>query len=449
MDGDSIVEYQKPTFIGLVWQVEDKCFTEIATGYNHAVMLAKSGKVYVWGSGKYGQLGLTSEVVILLDPYPVDSLIFGESERIVHVFSTANHSFALSSLGMLYHWGVMGKSEGEIVWSPEICRLDDNMRVTDVGGLQHEIMVMDANGSLSTCVLAEMDREFRPVARPSQFTEDFRKLAGCGIGHQVYLRPFLIPDQCKFTLSTTKWATGEWTNARLKLASNTGAYSVANVADLSLTIYLSAKVAERRYPHDFNKYAGAVLSACGTAADEEEKKDVDKGKYLMRSIKKAAGVNDVPMDCQLRISELEESELVIDLSPSEPISKAYLHVLLNETYVIPVPIEIEIIPGKAQAQKKEQEEARRREMRARAEEERRREAEEKAKKLEAAARAKKEREEMEGKRRKATEARAADALKELKRRIKEQEKKMAEERKARLELVTGGGFDLSKLPKKS
>eukprot|EP00826_Nyctotherus_ovalis_P008866 TRINITY_DN12305_c0_g2_i2.p1 TRINITY_DN12305_c0_g2~~TRINITY_DN12305_c0_g2_i2.p1 ORF type:complete len:184 (+),score=58.36 TRINITY_DN12305_c0_g2_i2:82-633(+) len=110
MDGDSIVEYEKPSFIGAVWKVEEKRFVQIATGYTHAVLLSKSGKVYVWGIGKSGQLGMTSDVRNLFDPYPIENLC-SESGKILKVYATANHSFAQSDLGIVYHLSLIHISE--------------------------------------------------------------------------------------------------------------------------------------------------------------------------------------------------------------------------------------------------------------------------------------------------------------------------------------------------
>jgi len=497
MDGDNLVEYAKPTFIGLVWQVEEKTFVDIATGYNHAVLLSKTNRVYVWGIGKYGQLGLTSEVRLLLDPYPIDTLC-SEHEKILKIFATANHSFALSNLGVLYSWGALckpanEKEEGEILWSPEICRLDDSLQVLEVSGLQHEILVMDKSGKIAMSKLNQIDREFRIITREPLFTEDYRSIAGCGIGHQIYLKPYLVPEKCVLELESNKWTIGEWCSAKIKLFSNCDIpYPVVNIEKLRLSVMLLGSYKERLPSHNYHTYtvnsvkiiqntstnipATEIIQKQEKTEEEELKEFEDRmnmgsmyGKFqelqklneheekpananieiqakqqIVRNVKKLQNVNDSSFDYQIRVSELDDSEIKLDFSPTKDavLGKFYLHLLISEEYIGTLqPLEIEICKGKETASPLDA-------LKIKAINDRKREAAERKAKLEAELKAKREREEAEEKRRKMTEERAADALKELKKRIKETEKKLAEERKARLDLITGGGFDISKLPKK-
>lgn len=429
MDGDSIVEYDKPSFIGVVWKVEEKKFVQIATGYTHAVLLSKSGKVYVWGIGKNGQLGMTSDVRNLFDPYPIENLC-SESGRILKVFATANHSFAQSDLGIVYHWGLMEAAKQDVIWTPEICHADDSAQVLDVGGLQHEIIIMDTSGRLSICKLTQSSREFRPMVVP--FGADFRKIGGCGIGHQVFIKPFLVPELCPFELSSTVWTTGRWSSGKLRLFSNVGPYPVASVEDVRISLFFSASVADKIPSHDYQTY-------CANVVEKAEK--VAESNSVIRTYKKLPHKNDVTFDCQLRVSELDENELVLDFCAKEGVGKFYLHVLVAEEYVA-APVCVEIQQGSVDQPKGNDE------IRRKAVLDRMREAEEKKRKLEEELRLKREREAAEEQRRRLTAKRAEEALKQLKMKIKEDEKKLIEERKKRKELITGGGFDLSKLAKK-
>jgi hypothetical protein len=430
MDGDSIVEYEKPIFIGLVWQVDEKKFIQIATGYTHAVLLSKTGKVYVWGIGKNGQLGMTSEVRNLFDPYPIENLC-SESGKILKVFATANHSFAQSDLGIVYHWGLMEASKEDIIWTPEICHADDSAQVLDIGGLQHEIIIMDTIGKLSICKLGQSSREFRPINVP--FGGEFRKIGGCGLGHQIFIKPFLIPELCSFELSSTIWTSGKWSSGKLTLFSDIGPYPISSVESIRLSLFFLSNTSEQLPSHDYQTYLHNVV--------EKVEKEMESG-AIIKSYKKVAHKNEVSFDCQMRVSELNENELVLDLCSKGLIGKFYLHVLISEEYIVSSPICIEIQQGKID-QPKELDEIRKKAML-----DRMREAEERQKKLKEELRLKREREEAEEKRRQQTAKRAEEALKQLKMKIKESEKKLMEDKKKRMELITGGGFDLSKLSKK-
>ena len=429
MDGDNIVDYEKPTGAAFVWQMDEKKFIQIATGYNHVVLLSKTGKVYVWGMGTYGQLGMTNEVRNLFDPYPILDLC-SETSKITQIFATANHSFAVSNLGITYHWGLMEASKEDIIWSPVICHADDSAGVVDIGGHQHEIIIIDQNGMLSICKLTESSREFRPMNVP--FDEEFRSIAGCGIGHQIFIKPFLVPEKCIVELLSTSWISGKWNSGKLKLFSNIGPYSISKIENLRLSLYFSATDNEPATSHDYQLYLDNVVEKIEVHAET---------KSIIRSHKKAPRRNDIDFDCQIRVSELEPNEVMLEFCTKQTIGKYYLHVLISEENIPPSPINVEIQQGQVDRPKAIDE------IKMKAIMDRKREAEERQRKLEEQLKLKREREIAEEQRRKLTEKRAEEALKALKLKIKEQEKKISEERKKRLELITGGGFNLSKLKK--
>eukprot|EP00826_Nyctotherus_ovalis_P001132 TRINITY_DN10142_c0_g3_i1.p1 TRINITY_DN10142_c0_g3~~TRINITY_DN10142_c0_g3_i1.p1 ORF type:complete len:291 (-),score=93.55 TRINITY_DN10142_c0_g3_i1:53-925(-) len=289
---------------------------------------------------------------------------------------------------------------------------------------------MDMSGRLSICKLAQSSREFRPMIVP--FGDDFRKIGGCGIGHQIFIKPFLVPELCLFELSSTVWTAGRWSGGKLRLFSNVGPYPVASVDDVRISLYFFASVSEKLPSHDYQTY-------CSNVVEKTEK--VVESNSVIRSCKRLPHKNDVAFDCQLRVSELDENELVMDFCAKESAGKFYLHVLVAEEYV-GLPVCVEIQQGKVDLPKGNDE------IRKKAVRDRMREAEEKKRKLEEELRLKREREAAEEQRRRLTAKRAEEALKQLKMKIKEDEKKLMEERKKRKELITGGGFDLSKLAKK-
>lgn len=46
--------------------------TQIATGYNHSIAVSLDGKLFVWGEGRCGQLGLGRKLTCTFEPLAVD-----------------------------------------------------------------------------------------------------------------------------------------------------------------------------------------------------------------------------------------------------------------------------------------------------------------------------------------------------------------------------------------
>jgi alpha-tubulin suppressor-like RCC1 family protein len=74
----------------------------IAAGEAHSLAASRDGKkVWAWGAGHYGQLGVGG-LEPRLTPHPIDEL---ENQSIKHVACGANHSGAVSDLGKVFTWG--------------------------------------------------------------------------------------------------------------------------------------------------------------------------------------------------------------------------------------------------------------------------------------------------------------------------------------------------------
>lgn len=71
-------------------------------GGRHCLALTAEGKVYVWGEGEDGKLGLGSKVTAL-SPKLVETL---KNKRMRDVACGSSHSAAISSTGELFTWGM-------------------------------------------------------------------------------------------------------------------------------------------------------------------------------------------------------------------------------------------------------------------------------------------------------------------------------------------------------
>ena len=78
----------------------------VACGYNHTAALTIDGKMYVWGSGSTGKLGLGSitgeEECYSSVPTPV---IIGKSLRVRSIGCGSAHTGAITDRGELFMWG--------------------------------------------------------------------------------------------------------------------------------------------------------------------------------------------------------------------------------------------------------------------------------------------------------------------------------------------------------
>jgi alpha-tubulin suppressor-like RCC1 family protein len=72
----------------------------ISAGAYHTLALSKSGIVYAWGNNESGQLGLGSDAMYLMMPFPINELT-----DITHISAGASHSLARKSNGTVWAWG--------------------------------------------------------------------------------------------------------------------------------------------------------------------------------------------------------------------------------------------------------------------------------------------------------------------------------------------------------
>lgn len=74
---------------------------KVVAGANFSAGLTQDGRLYVWGSGLNGQLGLGSQKEAF-SPCLVDALI---GERVIDVQCGDSHTCVLCESGRVYGWG--------------------------------------------------------------------------------------------------------------------------------------------------------------------------------------------------------------------------------------------------------------------------------------------------------------------------------------------------------
>lgn len=76
---------------------------DLSFGYKHALALLEGGKVYSWGDGTYGELGLGKACMV---PEPVEIKWFSKQDiEIVKVEAGSRHSLCLGANGKMYGFG--------------------------------------------------------------------------------------------------------------------------------------------------------------------------------------------------------------------------------------------------------------------------------------------------------------------------------------------------------
>lgn len=120
----------------------------VAAGYDHTLALSASGKVWAWGSNRYGQLGDGSEsdrskpVRVMDGRKPLDDIIA--------VSAGFGLSLALNEDGEVWTWGSQGKANGElqqvmIQKGEKLVPLEDIVAISS--GYDHAL-ALDKSGNL-------------------------------------------------------------------------------------------------------------------------------------------------------------------------------------------------------------------------------------------------------------------------------------------------------------
>jgi len=84
-------------------QLRGKHVVSIGAGEQHSLALDDLGNVYAWGRNREGQAGQNSTQYNYASPVRIEHLL---RERVVKIVAGGHQSFAITSDGRLYRWGL-------------------------------------------------------------------------------------------------------------------------------------------------------------------------------------------------------------------------------------------------------------------------------------------------------------------------------------------------------
>ena len=155
----------------------------VAAGGSHSLALTADGRVYAWGLGNSGQLGLGS-FSNALTPTLVPTL-----SNVVAIAAGGSHSLAVTSAGELYAWGLnsssqLGDGGGAAQTIPKLISSIGGVSAVSAGTTHSLARLHDGAGVLVGC---KRERSVRPRRHDdSQQTRADRGFdcAGCNRGGQ-------------------------------------------------------------------------------------------------------------------------------------------------------------------------------------------------------------------------------------------------------------------------
>ena len=141
-------------------------FKSVQCGYSHAILLDEDDKVYTFGAGLFGQLGIgveEGEIPRAKYPIPLDD-VNDEFDRILNIACGAHFSICYSELGILYYWGMLIPDDvNSIQWSPNFMGVSLpkdlteiellSFRIVDIKATYREVLACDAQGRIYHCDL--------------------------------------------------------------------------------------------------------------------------------------------------------------------------------------------------------------------------------------------------------------------------------------------------------
>ncbi|XP_038176815.1 probable E3 ubiquitin-protein ligase HERC6 isoform X2 [Arvicola amphibius] len=123
---------------------------QVSCGHYHSLALSEDGQVFSWGSNSHGQLGLGKNCSSQASPKIVKSL---EGIPLAQVAAGGNHSFALSLTGTSFGWG--SNSVGQLALSGEKAKAVKIHKPYSIGALKSLGVVYISCGYEHTAVLTQ------------------------------------------------------------------------------------------------------------------------------------------------------------------------------------------------------------------------------------------------------------------------------------------------------
>ncbi|KAL3696817.1 hypothetical protein R1sor_010893 [Riccia sorocarpa] len=136
---------------GEVAPVNNEKFTLVACGWRHTITVAESGNLYTFGWSKYGQLG-HGDYLDHLVPHQVGGL---KDKPIIQISGGWRHTVALDDAGRLYGWGwnkfgQVGVGNNDDQPSPQLVKNLDGEKVKQVScGWRHTVCITEKGNVFS------------------------------------------------------------------------------------------------------------------------------------------------------------------------------------------------------------------------------------------------------------------------------------------------------------
>lgn len=128
----------------------------VSCGQHHTVALSKSGKIFVWGDNKFGQLGLDPTIhPVVYEPQELQIPSTAEKGLPSTLFAGWTHSVTQTDSGELINWG--RNSYGQLgcdlnaraaTWNPSVLKVDGRLRQVAVGS-EHTVVLTEEGNVLS------------------------------------------------------------------------------------------------------------------------------------------------------------------------------------------------------------------------------------------------------------------------------------------------------------
>uniref|UniRef100_A0A8D2JGP5 RCC1-like domain-containing protein n=1 Tax=Sciurus vulgaris TaxID=55149 RepID=A0A8D2JGP5_SCIVU len=127
---------------------------QVSCGHYHSLALSKDGQVFSWGKNSHGQLGLGKEFPSQASPQRVRSL---EGIPLAQVAAGGAHSFALSLCGTSFGWG--NNNAGQLALSGNNVP-EQSHKPRSIGALKNLGVIYISCGDEHTAVLTQDGRVF-------------------------------------------------------------------------------------------------------------------------------------------------------------------------------------------------------------------------------------------------------------------------------------------------
>uniref|UniRef100_A0A2K5S1T3 HECT and RLD domain containing E3 ubiquitin protein ligase family member 6 n=1 Tax=Cebus imitator TaxID=2715852 RepID=A0A2K5S1T3_CEBIM len=127
---------------------------QVSCGHYHSLALSKDSQVFSWGKNSHGQLGLGKEFPSQASPQRVRSL---EGIPLAQVAAGGAHSFALSLCGTSFGWG--SNSSGQLALSGHNVQVQSNKPLS-IGALKNLGVIYISCGDKHTAVLSQDGKVF-------------------------------------------------------------------------------------------------------------------------------------------------------------------------------------------------------------------------------------------------------------------------------------------------